>query len=173
MLRSGKIGPITKAIRNLCRDRLNYVIDDNQFKQGLLRVLGKGSSQGVGLALARWDTHYLYLLTGNVDREIATWAQLEESDWAIAMGKWGRGKLREDEEIKRMLSDCLQSPLNKTVFEQRLRDWIHEHEGHPGLRKYLREELVGALLDFFFALADEVNSGIRRGFEDWVGIMSK
>lgn len=167
------IGPISKEVRNLVRDRLKCAINDNQFKQGLLGVLDKCSAQGIGLALASWDPHYLYLLTDNVDREIATWVQLEESDWAIAMGRWGQGKLRGDEEIKKMLGDCLQSPLNKTVFEQRLRDWIYKHAGQPGYKKYLREELVGALLDFFFSLADEVNSGIRRGFKKFVGIMSK
>lgn len=161
------------TIRDLCRDRLNHVINDNQFKQGLLGVLGKGSSQGVGLSLASWGPHYQYLLTDNVDREIATWAQLQESDWAIAMGRWGRGKLIGDKEIKRMLSDHLQSLLNKTVFEQRLEEWIHVHKGQSGSKKYLREKLVGALLDFFFALADEVDPGIQRGFKEWVGIMSK
>ena len=96
MPRSGKAGPITEAIRNLCRDRLNYVIDDVQFKQGLLGALSKGSSQDVGLALAKWGPHYLYLLTDNVDREIATWAQPQESDWAIAMAEWGRDILTWD-----------------------------------------------------------------------------
>ncbi len=174
MPRSRKVWPISKVVRELCRDRLNYVIDDNQFKQGLLGILSNGgSSQSAGMALASWDPHYLYSLTDNVDREIATWVPFEEFDWKVAMGKWGQGKLRGDEEIKRMLGDCLRSPVNKTAFEKRLRDWIHKHEGQPGFKKYLREELVGALLDFLFALADEVDSEIRQGFKKWAGIMTE
>lgn len=164
---------ISKQVRNLVRDRLNHVIDDNQFKQKLPGILGKSNSLNVGLALAKRDTRYLYLLTNNVDREIASWVPFDESDWKLALGKWGRGRLRGDEGIKRMLDDCLQSPLNKSAFEQRLRDWIHKHEGQPESKKYLREELVGALLDFFFALADEVDPAIRRGFKKYASVMTE
>ena len=168
MPRKRKIGPISKRVRDLCRDRLNYVIDDSQFKQGLLGILAETTPGNVGRALASWDPNYLYLLTNNVDREIAGWVQLEESDWAIAM-RWGRGELKKNAEIERMLVACLQSPSNKAVFEQQLKGWIHKH---PDSKKCLREELVGALLDFFFTLADQVNPRIRRDFGKWLEKMS-
>lgn len=164
---------ISKQVRNLVRDRLNYMIDDNQFKQKLLGILGKSSSQNVSLALASADPNYLYLLTDKVAREIASWVPFDESDWKIAMRKWGRGKLRGDVAIKNMLDDCLRSSMNKTAFEQRLKKWIHEHEGQPDFMKYLREELVGALLDHLFALADEVNPEIRQRFKKFASIMTE
>ncbi len=160
---------IRNDVRNLCRDRFNYKIDDDQFKQGLQGILRKSNPQAVGLALAKGITKYLYLLTNNVDREIATWVRYEESNWAIAM-EWGRGKLRNDEEIRSMLSECLHNPVNRTAFAQRVEDWIHEHEEQPNLKRYLREELIGAVLDFFFTLADVVTLRMRQGFKDYVRI---
>lgn len=158
-----KTGRISKDVRNMVRDRLNERIDDGQFKQRLSSLIDSNKGIGnlhcdIGEALARWIAHYLYLLTDDVDRNIA-WGP--ELDWGIVF-KWGRGQLR-DTSVKNLCYFRLQSPQNKAAFEQRVTELIHEDTA--GFVEKLRAEATGALLDYFFHLADEVEDRIRQDFE--------
>ena len=82
MSRSQKIGPISKEVRNLVRDRLKGS-DDARFKQGLLTILKTNNGVGnlycdIGEALAKWVANYLYLIAPD-----------DKGDWSIVMG-WPR-----------------------------------------------------------------------------------
>ncbi len=159
------IGPISKVVRDLVRDRLNDRINDTQFKEGLSSLIDSNKGIGnlhcdIGEALARWIAHYLYLLTDDVDRNIA-WGP--ELDWGIVF-KWGRGQLR-DTSVKNLCYFRLQSPQNKAVFKQRVTELIREDPA--GFVEKLRAEATGALLDYFFHLADEVEDRIRQDFEKY------
>ena len=57
-----KKGPITKKVRNLCYDFYNNRITDNDFKDGILKIIEEyGRSgyilQGIGLAIMKWSTN--------------------------------------------------------------------------------------------------------------------
>lgn len=164
MARGQKIGRISKEVRDLVRDRLNDRIDDSGFKHGLSNVIETNKGIGnlysdIGEALAKWVTNYFYLITDEIDANLARGLELE---WAIVM-KWGRGELRDDS-IKKLCYSRLQSTQNKESFKQRLTDLIHERQGMAGYIEKLREEVTRSVLDYFFDLADLVNDRIRQDF---------
>lgn len=83
MSRGQKIGPISKEVRNLVRDRLKGSVDDTRFKQGFLTILKANKGIGnlysdSGEALARWVANYVYLIAPGA-----------KTDWSIVMG-WAR-----------------------------------------------------------------------------------
>lgn len=89
MSRGQKIGPISREVRDLVRDRLKGSIDDTRFKQGFLTIIKANKGVGnlysdIGEALAKWVANYLYLMAPGA-----------KADWSIVMG-WARGDPADD-----------------------------------------------------------------------------
>lgn len=174
MSRGQKIGRISRDVRNLVRDRLKESIDDNRFKQGLSTIVDANKGIGnlysdIGEALAKWVVNYLYLITHDINTRIAQGA---EANWSIVMS-WAQGNLANDP-VRKLFHSRLESADNRSVFEQQVGSLVSEHKDTPGFIEKLRAEVTGAVLDYFFKLADQVDDRILQDFKKYyVATMSK